>query len=197
MSLRDWRQALNSSPSYRLSNGTLRFQTKFVALITIIGIAALLYAYSEYNGNMTILNDNKSKYWYYNNTYPLTPPKISSDGIEFTIGLVADLDVNSKSNKNKYTWISYFMKGTLIWNAQDKSVTLRWLENPFILKSSYSLAGRGMELSELTVFNGKLLTFDDRTGIIYEIKGTSVIPWVLLMDGDGNVTKGNKFFNIF
>lgn len=42
-----------------------------------------------------------------------------------------------------------------------------------------------MELSELVVFNGRLLSFDDRTGIIYEILNDRAIPWVLLMDGDG------------
>lgn len=42
-----------------------------------------------------------------------------------------------------------------------------------------------MELSELVVYDGRLLTFDDRTGIVYEIVGDNIIPWVLLMDGNG------------
>lgn len=42
-----------------------------------------------------------------------------------------------------------------------------------------------MELSELVTFDGKLLTFDDRTGLIFEIINTMAIPWVLLLDGDG------------
>lgn len=42
-----------------------------------------------------------------------------------------------------------------------------------------------MELSELIVFNGRLLAFDDRTGLIYEIERDAAVPWVLLMDGDG------------
>lgn len=42
-----------------------------------------------------------------------------------------------------------------------------------------------MELSELVTFNGRLLTFDDRTGIVFEIVNNKAIPWVLLMDGDG------------
>lgn len=47
-----------------------------------------------------------------------------------------------------------------------------------------------MELSELVTFNGKLLSFDDRTGLIYEIVNNKPIPWVLLTDGDGSVSKG-------
>lgn len=42
-----------------------------------------------------------------------------------------------------------------------------------------------MELSELVVFDGKLLTFDDRTGLIFEIVNDKAVPWLLLLDGDG------------
>ena len=52
-----------------------------------------------------------------------------------------------------------------------------------------------MELSELIVFNGKLYTCDDRTGIIYnlitsESDEISPVPWVILADGNGTVPKG-------
>lgn len=52
-----------------------------------------------------------------------------------------------------------------------------------------------MELSELVVFNGKLFTFDDRTGIVFEVEKENVTPWVILQDGDGKSRKGlrNKF----
>lgn len=50
-----------------------------------------------------------------------------------------------------------------------------------------------MELSELVVFNGKILSFDDRTGFIYEIRDDKVLPWIFLADGDGHSTaKGFK-----
>lgn len=49
-----------------------------------------------------------------------------------------------------------------------------------------------MELSDLIVFNGKLLSFDDRTGIIYEIEQDKAYPWVLMTDGDGHLNKGFK-----
>lgn len=49
-----------------------------------------------------------------------------------------------------------------------------------------------MELSELVVFNGKLLTFDDRTGLVYVIEKDNTYPWLLLMDGDGKTSKGFK-----
>lgn len=37
------------------------------------------------------------------------------------------------------------------------------------------------------------MTVDDRTGIVYQIAlNNEAIPWVLLGDGPGNVTKGFK-----
>ena len=53
-----------------------------------------------------------------------------------------------------------------------------------------------MELSELVVFNGKLLTFDDRTGIVFDLDKENVTPWVILQDGDGKSSKGNNHINI-
>lgn len=48
-----------------------------------------------------------------------------------------------------------------------------------------------MELSELVVFDGKLLSFDDRTGLVYQIvDNNKAIPWILLTDGDGHISKG-------
>lgn len=49
-----------------------------------------------------------------------------------------------------------------------------------------------MELSELVVFNGHLYTVDDHTGVVYRIQDNQVIPWVILPDGDGTVSKGQS-----
>jgi soluble calcium-activated nucleotidase 1 len=155
----------------------------------------LLYTYHEYDGNMSMLNDIATKF-VYNSTYPITPPKFVDNGIQYTIGIVADLDKRSKSGKDN-VWLSYFLRGSLVYNDNDRRVTVHWDQNPTVLKSAYSLAGRGMELSELTVFNGRLLTFDDRTGIVYEIKDNIVTPWVTLTDGDGNINKGLSFRDDF
>ncbi|KAJ0044280.1 hypothetical protein NL108_003788, partial [Boleophthalmus pectinirostris] len=47
-----------------------------------------------------------------------------------------------------------------------------------------------MELSELVVFNGHLYSVDDRTGVVFRIEGSRAVPWVILPDGDGSVSKG-------
>ena len=74
---------------------------------------------------------------------------------------------------------------------------IEWDKNEQEVTSSLSNGGRGMELSELTVFNGNLFTADDRTGVIYKLsqskKGNwKVYPWVILADGNGEETKGFK-----
>lgn len=195
MTLRDWRQALNSSPTYRIANSTVRFQAKFVTIITVFGAFLLIILY----GNTRLNTRNRS--WtgkssthchqIINNTYPLTLPHFSKQGVKFRIGIISDLDTSSKSSMKSHSWISYFQKGYLLWNEPKKQITLNW-EEPKSLMSGYGLTGRGMELSELVVYNGKLFTFDDRTGIVYHINGDTVVPWVILTDGDGRHSKGFK-----
>ena len=51
-----------------------------------------------------------------------------------------------------------------------------------------------MELSELVVFNARVFTVDDRTGIVYEVLNNKVVPWAILSDGDGKQTKGEIDF---
>lgn len=41
-----------------------------------------------------------------------------------------------------------------------------------------------MELSELVTFNNRLLSFDDKTGIVFEIIDGKVKPWIILTDGE-------------
>ncbi|EOD33708.1 hypothetical protein EMIHUDRAFT_43184, partial [Emiliania huxleyi CCMP1516] len=44
------------------------------------------------------------------------------------------------------------------------------------LRSHLAASGRGMELSTLTWFGGRLLSCDDRTGIVYEISKGEARP---------------------
>ena len=62
------------------------------------------------------------------------------------------------------TWASYFKTGTLTVHS-DRTISVKWDKDAIMLKTHISEKGRGAELSELIVFNGKLYTVDDRTGI--------------------------------
>lgn len=53
-----------------------------------------------------------------------------------------------------------------------------------------------MELSELVVFNGHLYSVDDHTGVVYRIQDNQAIPWVILPDGDGTVSKGQSLIDV-
>ena len=67
------------------------------------------------------------------------------------------------------------------------------------LKTHHNEAGRGAEFSELTIFRNRLLTFDDRTGEVFEIlnqadgKSSFVVPRYVLTEGDGDTDKGMKW----
>lgn len=58
------------------------------------------------------------------------------------------------------------------------------------LYSGIAVDGRGMELSELVRFNGRLYAMCDKTGIVYEVlhSGKAVQRWAV-PDGDGEQTK--------
>ena len=146
----------------------------------------------------------------YNSTYPFTQPVRTDKGVRYRVAIIADLDTASKRDDE---WVSYLKTGFLFVDTEHekvnislllvvlfsinieflKQVSVEWdAEDPITLKSSFAQGGRGMELSELVVFNGNLLAFDDRTGTIYHIDGRNAYPWVLLVDGHGKVSKGTN-----
>lgn len=55
------------------------------------------------------------------------------------------------------------------------------------LMSLFSEGGRGAEFSELAMFGKRLMTFDDRTGLVCEIRNESqLVPRQILMAGSGD-----------
>lgn len=101
-------------------------------------------------------------------------------------GIIADLDTNSLSPDQKHTWYSFYKKGYLSYSPIKNTIVITWDSHPPAkLTTNFAMKGRGMELSELVVFDGRLLTFDDRTGMVFQIINDRAIPWLLLMDGDG------------
>lgn len=197
--LKELRQSLSSSQAYRISNSTIRFQTHFVILVSLIGILFLVILYNVSHKTPTLvsygLNRPHDKFVYptIKSKYPLSQPVyVDNAGIKYRIAIISDLDKASKSQTEKNIWYSYYKKGYLIWYPSNSTVVILWdSEEHKTLKSSISMGGRGMELSELVTFNGKLYSFDDRTGIVYNIgEDDTVLPWIILMDGNGTNFKG-------
>eukprot|EP00002_Diphylleia_rotans_P001397 TRINITY_DN1078_c0_g1_i3.p1 TRINITY_DN1078_c0_g1~~TRINITY_DN1078_c0_g1_i3.p1 ORF type:complete len:246 (+),score=50.69 TRINITY_DN1078_c0_g1_i3:53-790(+) len=105
----------------------------------------------------------------------------------FRFAIIADKD---KKAKDEQGWTSHFRTG-VISRFSDGTYKVEW-ESQVKINSQFNEAGRGMELSELVNFNGRLLSFDDRTGIVFEIIGSDAVPRYILMDGDGKSGKGYK-----
>lgn len=218
---RDWRSALRTPPTYRIGNRTVRFNYHIALLI--VGACALVllfyyvrgstsssdaawlknYASSTSGHRSTNISRGSNikldagELSSYNTTYPLTQPVVGRPGVvTYRIAMVADLDTSSKVEINGATtvWRSYLKKGHLSYLIAKNEIIITWDANePTILESSFSLKGRGMELSELVTFNGRILSFDDRTGLIYDITDTAKpVPWVILLDGNGRNAKGFK-----
>lgn len=203
--VRDWRQALRTPPTYRIGNRTFRFQWPLVIFVAFILVVLLFLIYLR-SSTPSESYHSLSKYdstWFrrgtiygsptYNYTYPLTAPIASNGMLSYRIALIADLDKASRVDDKKNLWRSYLKKGYLSYTAATNSLVISFdKEHALEMDSGYALNGRGMELSELVTFNGHILTFDDRTGLVYKIIGEKVVPWVILMDGDGTSTKGFK-----
>ena len=209
----DWRKAVRTPISYTVTNNTLRLQTQFVTVVSVAGIVVLFVLYSLVPKSRVTLNDTIQHHNLdedhghehnhhpndcrpkiaYNKTYPLTRPEyLSDEKIRFRIAVITDLDTESKADGQRDSWVSYILRGHLIYYTNEETIQVKWDKKSVPLRSSLSQEGRAMELSELIVFNGKLYSCDDRTGILYHIRDDSAIPWVILTDGDGNTPKSFK-----
>ncbi|XP_014255036.1 apyrase-like [Cimex lectularius] len=208
MMMKDWRRALRTPPSYRIGKSPIRFQPTYVIGVSLLSVVLLFMLVKSYDlGNVPAPSfnhlDRESALYKYNIagnrhvtlnlTYPLTPPRHINDKVHFKVGAIADKDEASRSKDESNTWVSTYITGTLIWDQKKNHISVNWDKNSIKpLKSKYSYGGRGMELSELVTYNGNLLTFDDRGGLVYVLKDDKVYPWVLLTDGEGKIDKGFK-----
>lgn len=163
--------------------------TSFVilaAIATVFGAPAISVSDSDCN-LITQVIDNR---------YPLTDPIVLGDGsVKYRIAIITDLDGNSVSADESFTWVSYFKKGYLTYSPATKNVFIEWdnsTSNGDQFKSKLSMNGRGLELSELVTYNANLITLDDKTGLVYLINDNVLIPWVMVTDGDGRNIKGNN-----
>ncbi|KAG2460517.1 CANT1 nucleotidase, partial [Polypterus senegalus] len=179
-----------------------RFRLKWKAIVVLVALIAVLavvmyFHSSSFSDPKNLIKGTRrfkagtTLKELYNETYPLSPPERTPHGIRYRIAVIADLDTASLSKKD-HTWFSYLKRGHLVVSESGDTVNVEWDKEDVVLESHLSEKGRGMELSELVAFDGKLYSVDDRTGVVYRIEGNKAIPWVILSDGDGSVPKGFK-----
>jgi soluble calcium-activated nucleotidase 1 len=200
--MNDWMRNVRRPTSYRVGNTRFSIKPQFQVLIMAV-CALFIFIFfmlvfttdtpkiKVHDINQRLINLNHLAD--YNDTYPLSATKMGADYKEYRIAMIADLDTDSKRDNGKY--VSYVQFATLYVYDNLKLARLFVDAEPHELHSQYSYGDRGMELSELIVFNGRLYTCDDRTGIVFELNlsANKVTPWVILIDGDGvSTNKGFK-----
>jgi len=118
---------------------------------------------------------------------------------QFRFAAVTDLDQLSRmADEEKLKFRSLLQPGTITHNVKSNKYTID-MEETRTLITGHNEAGRGGEFSELTIFDNHLLTFDDRTGDVFEIlnkedgKSSFVAPRYVMSEGEGDTDKGMKW----
>lgn len=137
--MQDWRQAIQLPTAYRIGNSTVRLQYQFVfGVITVGFIALILFYNSSSHGsssryalekriplkNYDHLHTHKqyeNDFAPYNATYPLTVPVRTESGVKYRIGIITDLDTDSKRGDE---WVSFLKSGFLIVDKENQKVVL-------------------------------------------------------------------------
>jgi soluble calcium-activated nucleotidase 1 len=117
----------------------------------------------------------------------------------FHFAAVTDLDqLSFMHDAKKPTYRSVLMPGIITRNPETNQYSME-MEETRELTTGHNEAGRGAEFSELQIFNNRLLTFDDRTGEVFEIlnkpdgRKSFVVPRFVLTEGEGDTDKGMKW----
>lgn len=116
----------------------------------------------------------------------------------FRFAAVTDLDQLSMVKGKKPMFRSVLLPGKITYDPESNTYELE-TETSRELITGHNEAGRGAEFSELTIYNNRLLTFDDRTGEVFEIlnsadgKSSFVVPRFVVTEGDGDTDKGMKW----
>jgi soluble calcium-activated nucleotidase 1 len=118
---------------------------------------------------------------------------------QFRFAAVTDLDqLSLMKEEKKMTYRSLLLPGVITRDTQTNKYSIE-MEPTRTLKTQHNEAGRGAEFSELSIFDGRLLTFDDRTGDVFEILNTKdgkdsfVAPRYVITEGEGDTDKGMKW----
>ena len=117
------------------------------------------------------------------------PSPLSSPLSRVRLAVVADPD---KASRRGQEWVTVLREGELV--LQGDSAEITWQEEQEI-SNNLAAGGRAMELSELIMFGDKLVTVDDKTGVVYRLvntTGLTPVPWLILSSGPGNRTRGFK-----
>ncbi|EYC15020.1 hypothetical protein Y032_0038g3586 [Ancylostoma ceylanicum] len=110
-----------------------------------------------------------------------------------TYQLLAITDMDKSTHAEQWKWRAVTRRGELTINLNRTKVEVKWKkELDQNITSGFNYKGRGMELSDISEYDGRLLSPDDKTGMLYELRGNEAVPWIFLNSGPGNTTSGMK-----
>ena len=163
-----------------------------LVIYSLVGILLISFISLQYY--LPLANKSNQRFLPYNSSALATTQLIDdAENVAYRLVVVTDLDHGSKHKSKEHTWQSFLLFGRLDVSKDLQKADIEWEKRSVELATQISSGGRAMELSDLVVFNGHLLTVDDRTGIIYRIDNfKDVIPMTFLNDGPGNTTKSFK-----
>ncbi|EPB76801.1 Apyrase [Ancylostoma ceylanicum] len=105
----------------------------------------------------------------------ITMTRHGNGSITYELLAITDMDKKAKVGAKNWTWQAVTRRGKLTLSADKKTVTVVWMkDSDKNITSGFNNKGRGMELSDLSEYNGHLLAPDDKTGMLYEIKDDKV-----------------------
>lgn len=113
-------------------------------------------------------------------------PENNSD-ILLPLSIITDMDSQSKLKNNWYSTIQY---GALALSQNRTTAFIHWMERVNIT-SNFNFNQKSMEMSDLKIYRNRLLSVDDKLGIVYWLRNGTAIPWVISSTGDG--TKSTPF----
>lgn len=126
-----------------------------------------------------------------------TPKSAVASPTQFHFAAVTDMDQLSRvPGSEKPIFQSFMMPGMLTYDSSANKYKVEFGQMRTLV-SGHNEAGRGMELSELTLYQNRLLAFDDRTGSIFEVLShedkSFVVPRFVITEGEGDTDKGMKW----
>lgn len=108
-------------------------------------------------------------------------PASNSDML-LPLAIITDMDSKSKDVHNWYSTIRY---GALAFSQNRTSSFIHWLGGVNIT-STFNFNQKSMEMSDLKIFKNRLLSVDDKLGIVYWLRNGTAVPWVIASTGDGS-----------
>uniref|UniRef100_A0A1I7UAC9 Apyrase n=1 Tax=Caenorhabditis tropicalis TaxID=1561998 RepID=A0A1I7UAC9_9PELO len=112
---------------------------------------------------------------------------LNNSDILLPLSIITDMDSKSKSTNNWYSTIQY---GALALSQNRTTSFIHWMEKVNIT-SNFNFNQKSMEMSDLKIYRNRLLSVDDKIGVVYWLRNGTAIPWVITSTGDG--TKSTPF----